>query len=67
MTAAHPSSLRSILRDLQAELDQAAAASLAHRREHGCRAGTCEEGRMLAEATTAAQGALSMTRFLNEE
>lgn len=65
--ADHPVSLRSCLRDLQAVLDETAAAHLAHRRQHGCREGTCEEGRILAEAAAAAQTALSMTRFLNEE
>lgn len=65
--AAHPLSLRSVLRGLQAELDSAAAVCLAHRRQHGCREGTCDEGAMLAEAVTAAQSALAMTRFLNGE
>jgi hypothetical protein len=65
---ARPSSLRSHLRELQAALDEAAAASLAHRQSHGCRGGSgCAEGLVLAEATARAQQQLQMTRFLNEE
>jgi hypothetical protein len=65
--SARPVSLRAHLRSLQAALDEAAAANLAHRREHGCREGSgCAEGLRLAEATADAQSTLGMTRFLNE-
>jgi hypothetical protein len=64
--AAHPLSLRSHLRELQAALDESAAAHFAHRREHHCREGTCAEGKKLAEVVSERQYALSMTRFLNE-
>jgi hypothetical protein len=65
--AASPLSLRSHLRDLQAVLDETAAAHYAHRLGHGCREGTCAEGKQLAGAVSEAQSALSVTRFLNEE
>jgi hypothetical protein len=65
--ATHPLSLRVHLRDLQRALDEAAAGHFAHRREHGCREGTCAEGKRLAQVTSDAQFALSMTRFLNDD
>ena len=61
-----PSSLRTHLRDLQAALDDAAAAHLAHRQEHGCREGMCPEGKRLAGRVAEADWQLGMTRFLNE-
>lgn len=63
-----PASLRVHLRDLQAQLDQAAAGHLAHRQAHGCRERSgCEEGKALAGQVAEAQGQLGMTRFLNDE
>ena len=62
-----PLSLRVHLRELQADLDAAAAGYFAHRREHSCKEGTCTEGKQLADLVSEAQSALSMTRFLNEE
>lgn len=68
MPAAHPQSLRAILRDLQSELDDAAASNLAHRQQHGCREGSgCETGRVLADRVADLQGQMGMTRFLNED
>lgn len=68
MTDGPPVSLRSHMRSLQAELDEAAAAHLAHRREHGCRAGSgCREGRELAERASSAQRNLGVSRFLNND
>jgi hypothetical protein len=66
--SARPVSLRVHLRSLQAALDEAAAANLAHRRDHGCREGSgCPEGRELAAAVTGRQAELGMTRFLNDD
>jgi hypothetical protein len=66
--AARPASLRVHLRSLQTALDEAAAANLAHRRDHGCREGSgCAEGLGLAAAVTGRQAELGMTRFLNED
>jgi hypothetical protein len=66
--AAHPLSLRVHLRDLQAALDEAAAAHWDHRKEHGCREGSgCAEGRELAAVVERAQTQLGLTRFVNEE
>jgi hypothetical protein len=63
-----PPPLRVVLRDLQADLDQAAADHLAHRGEHGCREGSgCEEGERLSAISAAAQGQLGMTRFVNND
>jgi hypothetical protein len=68
LAPSHPQSLRSVLRGLQAALDDAAAAHFAHRREHGCREGSgCEAGRLLSERVAEAQGQIGMVRFLNED
>lgn len=65
---AGPSSLRVHLRELAAALDEAAAANLAHRQEHGCKEGSgCVAGMLLAEGVAALQHELGMTRFLNED
>jgi uncharacterized membrane-anchored protein len=63
----HPPSLRTVLREAQRALDDAAAEHFAHRREHRCREGSCAEGKRLAEITGTRQWELSMTRFLNED
>jgi hypothetical protein len=63
----HPSSLRTVLREAQRALDDAAAEHFTHRREHHCREGQCAEGLRLARSVADAQFALSMTRFLNQE
>jgi hypothetical protein len=68
-----PVSLPRRLRELQAELDEAAGACMAHCRDHGCRRGhhnlasTCDEAQALAERLEDAQYQLSMARFLNED
>ena len=58
--------LRLTLRELQEALDTAVGEHAAHRREHGCRTGTCEAGMVLAARVAQAQADLGMTRFLNE-
>ena len=65
--ATRPLSLRSQLRDLQRELDDAAAEHFAHRQACHCREGSgCTEGRRLAARVADAQSTIGMTRFLNE-
>jgi hypothetical protein len=65
--AARPLSLRSHLRELQRELDDAAAEHFAHRQACHCREGSgCTEGRQLAAVVADKQFAIGMTRFLNE-
>jgi hypothetical protein len=68
-----PVSLPRRLRELQAELDDAADACMAHCRDHGCRRGhhnlasTCDEAKALTERLEDAQYQLNMARFLNED
>jgi hypothetical protein len=68
-----PVSLPRRLREMQAELDAAADACMAHCRDHGCRRGhhglasTCSEAKGLADRVADARYQLSMTRFLNED
>jgi hypothetical protein len=62
-----PPSLRSILRGLQDELDEGGAAIRDHRREHGCRDGSCPEAGRLGAAAADAEFRVQMTRFLNQD
>jgi hypothetical protein len=65
--AAHPVSLRSHLRELQRELEDAASEHFAHRQACHCKEGSgCTEGRRLSAVVAERQGQLAMTRFLNE-
>jgi hypothetical protein len=65
-----PLRLRDILRQLQAELDEARFQQRSHQSEHkGCRPGhiPCRAGDHWAEQVRQAQVRLGSTRFLNEE
>lgn len=62
-------SLRKTLRAMQADLDASSEQQMAHIAEHGCRPGhgDCRAGDYWAGQVADAQGALGMTRFVNEE
>ena len=70
MPDAQPVPLRSHLKELQAALDDASEALLAHGQEHRCQqlysTTECEESARIAGLVSDAQYQLSMTRFLNE-
>jgi hypothetical protein len=64
-----PPSLRTVIKGLQADLDEVTRQEQAHISEHKCRPGhdNCRAGNYWHAEVAKAQRALGITRFVNEE